>query len=63
MHCVRLVACDSRAVCRHCPLKTITAWDVIMTVLQIVGGLLGPDGAALKSSAAAEVGGGGAGRC
>ena len=37
------------------PLKTVTTWDMIVTVLQIVGGLLGPDGAALKSSAAAAV--------
>ena len=65
LHCIRFVFCESSAVCGCCPLKTVTTWDMIVTVLQIVGGLLGPDGAALKSSAAAaaEVGGGGAVRC
>lgn len=61
---IRFVSCESSAVCGCCPLKTVTTWDVIMTILQIVGGLLGPDGAALKSSAAAaEAGGGGAVKC
>lgn len=56
--------CESTAVCTCCPLKAVTTWDVIMTVLPIVGGLLGPNGAAFKSSTEAEVGrGGGALRC